>query len=173
MGEVAANSFSNGQQDVASLPDADLVDYHPLDPSYIRVSAGLTALLIGLPVLLGPLIAFLLSGRSLLLGVSAAGAVLSILFGIFLYREGLRRGYAVRAHDIIFRKGLIFQSQVVVPFARLQHAEIHRGPIARAVGCATLKLFTAGAGEADLTMPGLPVDVARRIKEMVLRALDD
>jgi len=51
-----------------------------------------------------------------------------------------------------------------VPYGRMQLVDITRGPIARALGLADLKVVTAAAASA-VTLPGLPIDEAERLRD--------
>ncbi|MEY3369001.1 MAG: hypothetical protein RI973_2156, partial [Bacteroidota bacterium] len=78
-----------------------------------------------------------------------------------------RAGYALREHDILYRRGVYFHTETAIPFNRMQHCEITRGPIERAFDLATLKIYTAGTSGGDLAIEGLPVEEAQRIKEFI------
>jgi membrane protein YdbS with pleckstrin-like domain len=73
-------------------------------------------------------------------------------------------GYRLRADDLVFRRGIMFQRQVAVPYGRMQLVDITRGPVARALGLADLKFVTAAAATA-VTLPGLPLDEAERLRD--------
>ena len=60
-----------------------------------------------------------------------------------------------------------------LPFARVQHVNLSRGPVERALGLATLDVRSAGP---DISIPGLTEDDAARIKLLVIEragALDE
>ncbi|WP_438854010.1 PH domain-containing protein [Agromyces sp. M3QZ16-3] len=73
-------------------------------------------------------------------------------------------GYRRRADDLVFRRGIMFQRQVAVPYGRMQLVDITRGPVSRALGLADLKFVTAAAATA-VTLPGLPLDDAERLRD--------
>ena len=70
-------------------------------------------------------------------------------------------GYLLREDDLLFRRGIMFQRFVAVPYGRMQLVDITRGPLARSLGLADLKLVTAAAA-SGVTIPGLPEDDAER-----------
>ncbi|WP_395246051.1 PH domain-containing protein [Agromyces sp. MMS24-K17] len=72
--------------------------------------------------------------------------------------------YRLRDDDLLFRRGIMFQRQVAVPYGRMQLVDITRGPVARALGLAELKFVTAAAATA-VTVPGLPVEEADRLRD--------
>jgi membrane protein YdbS with pleckstrin-like domain len=58
------------------------------------------------------------------------------------------------------------------PIARIQHIELKRGPIERQVGLATLQVFSAGGSTHTFEIPGLPVDVAQKLRHFILQHKD-
>lgn len=91
------------------------------------------------------------------------------LLSLWLTHRGYHlQGYALRARDIVFRKGVIFQNIVTIPFNRVQHCEISQGPIERFFGLKTLEIYTAGGRSSDLSIPGLLPDQAQQFKEFII-----
>ena len=56
---------------------------------------------------------------------------------------------------------------MTVPFNRIQHSEIAQGPVARAFQVCTLKLYTAGNSGANLRVPGMDVERAKRLRQQL------
>ncbi|MCW1720410.1 PH domain-containing protein [Pseudoalteromonas sp. A3] len=77
------------------------------------------------------------------------------------------QGFALRNHDIAFKKGVIWQQITILPLARVQHMEIHQGPIERKLKLASLKLFSAGGVSADLQISGLTHEQCKNIRQFV------
>jgi membrane protein YdbS with pleckstrin-like domain len=71
--------------------------------------------------------------------------------------------YLLRDDDFIFRRGVIFQRQVAVPYGRLQIVDVSRGPVARVLGLSELRLVTA-ASSSGVVIPGI-----RRERALSLR----
>lgn len=101
----------------------------------------------------------------------AEGWILGVAVGaIFLLTLALtpRRvraiGYLLRDDDLLFRRGIMFQRFVAVPYGRMQLVDISRGPVARAFGLAELKFVTAAASSGVL-IPGLPLAEAERLRD--------
>jgi membrane protein YdbS with pleckstrin-like domain len=63
-------------------------------------------------------------------------------------------GYQLREDDLLFRRGIMWQRFVAVPYGRMQLVDINRGPVARSLGLSELKFVTAAAA-AGVTIPGL------------------
>ena len=64
-------------------------------------------------------------------------------------------------------RGLLFRSDTVVPFGRVQHIDVNQGPLERFFGIATLTLHTAGNHNASVSLPGLGEDLAREMRETI------
>jgi len=90
--------------------------------------------------------------------------VISILMAAFTPRRVRAIGYMLRDDDLLFRRGIMFQRFVAVPYGRMQLVDINRGPLARAVGLSELKLVTAAAA-SNVTIPGLPEADAEALRD--------
>ena len=162
--------FENLVQSVADLPRLAAPDFVPLDPAYRSYEYVLTTFLFGgmfatyLVILLlsasWPSLPWLL-GSFGLFALAYAAAMLLVFYG---YRVA---GYALRTHDVAYRRGVIFRKQTVIPFNRVQHCEVNEGPLERGFGLATLQVYTAGGQSSDLTIKGLRPGEARRLKDYI------
>lgn len=97
-------------------------------------------------------------------------AVVGIVVG-FIPRRVRAYGYALRADDLVFRKGIIYQRQVAVPYGRLQLVDVTRGPVSRLLGLSELKLVTAAAS-TGVTIPGLPLPVAEELRDHLIKVAE-
>ena len=79
----------------------------------------------------------------------------------------LYRAWGWRIDDRLLetQSGLLFQRRRLLPLNRLQHVDLRRGPIERIYGLASLILHTAGTQSANLTIPGLEVTEAMRLRD--------
>ncbi len=126
----------------------------PLHPNYVKV-VRLATLVGALPFVV---VALILEFA----GELAHGAFLVPVLLVTLWliiRVPLRRyqarGYQLGADRLRVVRGLLFRKDTVVPFGRVQHIDVHQGPIERGYGLATLVLHTAGTHNASVTLPGL------------------
>ncbi len=76
-------------------------------------------------------------------------------------------GYQLRDDDILFRRGIMWQRFVAVPYGRMQLVDINRGPIARALGLAELRFVTAAAA-SGVVIPGLPEATAEELRDRLV-----
>lgn len=97
-------------------------------------------------------------------------AIITVSMASFLLRiYGFKRKkFAIRERDILYKEGLIWRSLTVVPFNRVQHAEVHQGPVERLFQLSRLKIYTAGGSTSDMTIAGLGPEEAYRMKHFIL-----
>lgn len=98
-----------------------------------------------------------------------AGIVMAITLWtlIILPRQARAYGYQLRADDLVFRRGILWQRMVAVPYGRMQLVDITHGPLDRLFGIAQLKLVTAAAA-TGVTIPGLTQDAAERLRDTLI-----
>lgn len=96
----------------------------------------------------------------------AGGAIVlvTLVTAAFVPRRIRSIGYLLREDDLLFRRGIMWQRFVAVPYGRMQLVDINRGPLARAFGLAELKFVTASPA-AGVTIPGLPMDEAESLRD--------
>ena len=150
------------------LDDGDvLTRLHPNYTHALRVRATLTAI----PFLIGALVLeTALRDKGFAPGGIIAGPVLLIALALIIRIPARRysaRGYQISADRLRVVRGLLFRSDTVVPFGRVQHIDVHQGPLDRFFGIATLTLHTAGNHNASVALPGLGEELAREMREEI------
>jgi membrane protein YdbS with pleckstrin-like domain len=136
----------------------------PLHPNYVKL-VRLGTLVSALPFVVGAMV--LEFADALPRGAFLAPVLLAVLY--LVVRVPLRRyqarGYQLGADRLRVVRGLLFRSDTVVPFGRVQHIDVHQGPLERAYGLATLVLHTAGTHNASVALPGLAHADAMAMRE--------
>lgn len=66
------------------------------------------------------------------------------------------------------RKGRWWQQEVFVPRSRVQHLDIHSGPMERSRGLATLVIHTAGTQSHALKQEGFSLETATRLRDALI-----
>jgi len=126
----------------------------PLHPNYVKV-VRLNTMVFALPFVIAAIVlefaGFLPRGAFLLPMLLVA---LWLIIRVPLRRYHAR-GYQMGDDRLRVVRGLIFNSDTIVPFGRVQHIDVHQGPIERGYGLATLVLHTAGTHNAAVSLPGL------------------
>jgi membrane protein YdbS with pleckstrin-like domain len=97
--------------------------------------------------------------------------VVGVAFAFARYR---RWSYRVREDSLYLDRGVVTETRTVVPYVRIQHVDVSRGPLERTLGLARLVVYTAGSRGADVAIPGLTPDHAgdlrRRLKQLTIAA---
>ena len=144
-----------------------LTKLHPGYAHALRLRTTLTAI----PFLIGALVAeAAIAEQALLPQGVIAGTVLVIALALIIRVPATRynaRGYQISADRLRVVRGLLFRSDTVVPFGRVQHIDVHQGPLDRFFGIATLTLHTAGNHNASVSLPGLGEELAREMREEI------
>ena len=145
------------------------VRLEPVEPGYRHV-LRLRMLLFWLPLVGGALIldnAALVTTPfyglvSILVPLIAIGAV--ALAPQRIYRR-LRYGLTERLLQVV--RGWLFHTDTIVPFVRVQHLDVIRGPLDKMFGTATLVVHTAGTRNSIVTVPGLAPERAAQIRDVI------
>jgi uncharacterized protein len=167
-------------QETVSMDAAPASAAHPLDRldlpgvgEWKRVSPKyLVVELVG-TVLFGLIACAVAAVLWLVLGQQWAvypGAVIALVTLVTLILEPRRVrsiGYQLRQDDLLFRRGIMFQRFVSVPYGRMQLVDITRGPVARWLGLADLKFVTAAAA-TGVSIPGLPEADADALRDRLV-----
>ncbi|WP_233571937.1 PH domain-containing protein [Halosegnis longus] len=97
-------------------------------------------------------------------------AGLGVVYTLARYRAWW---YAVQADSLHLSRGVLTRVHTVVPFVRVQHVDVSRGPLERALGLSSVVVYTAGSRGADVTIPGLTPDRADRLQQRLKRLAID
>lgn len=164
--------FRNEVVPLESRPAIDDRTFLPLDPGLLTLRV-VFALGTGLMLLIVAVAVTIAIDDARWIGLVAVGAVIVVtVLNVFAIRLSFRFwGYLVRDHDLTVRHGVLLRSVTSVPFNRVQHASLQSGPFERAMGLATIKIFTAGGVGADLSIEGLAAADAAKLQELILASV--
>ena len=160
-------TFTNAPVDLDALPDYQEISYTPVSKK--RVLKAFTG--IGIFFILALLGVYLLREVTdvpyLIPGLSI-GVLLFFGFLVFYqYKLQQTLGFALREHDIAYRRGFLFEKVTVIPFNRIQHISTSADALDRLFKIANLNIFTAGGSGSDIDIPGLTPELAARLKDKV------
>lgn len=97
--------------------------------------------------------------------VPALIAIMAVAFAPQrIYRRLL---YGLTDRQLQVLRGWLFHSDTIVPFVRVQHLDVTRGPLDKMFGTATLVVHTAGTRNSIVTVPGLAPERAAEIRDII------
>lgn len=179
---MRGNSYAGGVNDTqlptetvapaAPWPARD-ADWHRVSPKYawadliinlawtIVIAAGFAA------VYLTQLRDIQSIWRAIILIAGCAIIAIMLVSSVFAFRRVRAIGYLLREDDFVFRRGIMFERIVAVPYGRLQLVDVNRGPLLRALGLSTLKFVTASA-TTGVQLPGLVEADAEALRDRLI-----
>lgn len=163
------NTFSNQAIDTTALPKFEQVSFSQLDSKYWTVV--LIQLFITVFIILGIASAILYFNTDLRIYAIEIFSGLAVFFGIIIFFSRLafkNKRYAFREHDVLFRSGVIATTTTIIPYNRIQHVALHEGFIDRKFNLAEIQIFTAGGSGSDLEIPGIAIEQAENIKQLLM-----
>jgi membrane protein YdbS with pleckstrin-like domain len=167
--------FTNETTEIIDLPRFEEAKLNQLQAKYFTVVAIVLSIVNFVILLVFFITSYfqteLFSNRILLV----IGIALSILIGLTYLLAKLsfnKKGYAFRTHDAIYKSGLISETTTIIPFNRVQHVALHQGFFSRKFGLASVELFTAGGNSSDIKIPGLLLEDAQKIKNLVSKKIN-
>ena len=170
------DTFTNSVIIPENLPEIEKEQFNPLDKKYLKIlfirisifflflSGGLTTLLIVSDE----------NPPTFVLLIIVGVIVLVISYSVIITILGFpKKGYLVREKDISFQKGIIIFKSTSVPFNRIQHVEVNQGILAKFFKLSSVKIYTAGGTASDLSIPGLPTEVAHNMKAFLSEKISE
>ena len=137
--------------------------WHRVSPKYIVVDL-IGAIITGVILVVATAIPAYLTDILWLWAIPAAAALISLITIALVPRRVKSIGYILRSDDLLFRRGLMYQRFVSVPYGRMQLVDINRGPVARLVGLSELRFVTAAAA-TGVVIPGLTSADAESLRD--------
>lgn len=144
------------------LPETEWLRVSPKQVG-IELASGIAGLLLTTLVAAVPLFLGQPWGWFLLVPIVTVGVV-----SLALTPRRVRAiGYQLRRDDLLVRRGILFTRFVAVPYGRMQLIDVTRGPLARALGLASLRLVTAAAA-SNISLDGLTEADAIRLRDHLI-----
>ncbi|WP_082701043.1 PH domain-containing protein [Erythrobacter sp. YT30] len=148
----------------------DETELTKLDPNYVP-ALRLTAMVSSVPLLFGALMAEAVFVPELGIPSGIVGLVVLIACAFWIIRIPTRRyaarGYQISVDRLRVVRGILWHSDTIVPFGRVQHIDVDQGPIERFFNIATLTVHTAGSHNASVQLPGLNHELAKDMREEI------
>ncbi|CAM3973888.1 PH domain-containing protein [Flavobacterium antarcticum] len=161
--------FSNNTIDIKQLPRFETVAFQKLEPNYwkvvlINLFITVAILSIGLGIVYYLVDEF---RKEAIYLVITLGVIIAITF-VFSRISFVKKGFAFREHDVLFKNGIIATNTIIIPYNRVQHVALHEGWLSRYFGLAKVEIFTAGGSSSDIKIPGIEKEQAEKIKQLLM-----
>lgn len=144
--------------------------WHQISPKYV-VSQVLQEALGVVVVAAVAIVVFLFTDQPWVFGVAGVILFFQLVSLVILPRQAKALGYMLRGDDIVFRKGILWQRMVAVPYGRMQLIDITHGPLDRLFGVAKLKMVTAAAS-TGVEIPGLAQGAADALRDTLIEVAE-
>ena len=145
-------------------------EWHQISPRYVTSQLLQNGILFVL-IVVAALVVALVLGQTWVWIPAGVFLAIDIVMLVVLPRQARAIGYMLRADDIVFRKGILWQRMIAVPYGRLQLVDITHGPLDRAFGVAQLKMVTAAA-TTGVQIPGLTQDAATALRDTLIEVAE-
>ena len=147
--------------------DGPLTQLHPNYKLMLRVKAAIFGVILIIAALVAE--SALTAEFGLPFGALSGPVALFALFVIIRLPVARynARGYQMGEDRLRVVRGVLFHSDTVVPFGRVQHIDVDQGPVERALDIATMTLHTAGSHNASVSLPGLGRELANDMRETI------
>lgn len=140
--------------------------WHQISPKYVTVQFISTGAFLAVVVIATLVLAFVLNQW----WAWIPGGILTVITVwtlAILPRQARSIGYQLRDDDLVFRRGILWQRFVAVPYGRMQLVDITHGPLDRVFSIAQLKFVTAAAS-TGVEIPGLPQKTAETLRDHLI-----
>lgn len=163
-------NFQNPQIFDLEIPDFNDLKLTAVSPKYLRIIllnlALFSIFLIGAVGV--AFYFFYLNLTKLQILTIVVGIFLTIVFLFLNAIIGFKfRKYAVREKDLVYQYGWLKRSIIIVPFNRIQHVKVEQGWFSRILNLKSIAVFTAGVNGGDVTINGLPEEIAEGINNHI------
>lgn len=140
--------------------------WHQISPRYVTSQFVQNGIVLAVLVVVVLVVAFVFDQSWVWIpgGILAAFTLITLAI---LPRQARAIGYMLRDDDIVFRKGILWQRIIAVPYGRMQLVDITHGPLDRAFGVSQLKMVTAAA-TTGVQIPGLTQAAAEALRDTLI-----
>lgn len=152
-------------QPVNGVPQPPLI---PVEPGYrnvLRVRMAVT----WIPLVIGALVLDRAIDDTIYHGLPSMLVPLLALISLSVAPQRIysHLGYRLTERFLQVVRGWMFHTDTIVPFVRVQHIDVTRGPIEKLFGTATLVVHTAGTHNSVVNLPGLAPEAAAQIRDVI------
>lgn len=146
-------------------PVTDLSFTHP-DKHY--KAAFMIGASIGYIILMGLAPLLLLTDEPWLCPVAEGVIAVAFIINLMIIPKACRfKGYALREHDISYRKGVFFPKVTTIPYSRIQQVALRQNPVFKLYGLYSVELTNGAQAEDAVVIQGLTKENAEQLKSII------
>ena len=122
-----------------------------------------------IPLIIGALVLDRAIDGTVFYGLASTLVPLLALISLSIAPQRIYRhlGYRLTERLLQVVRGWMFHTDTIVPFVRVQHIDVTRGPVEKLFGTATLVVHTAGTHNNIVNVPGLSPESAAEIRDVI------
>ncbi len=168
---VAGIAASSGR---AEQSETQWQSFDPRNIDYERTAGWIAIAVVGLIMVFGLTITGIATWPNwMVLGIAGSVCLLVLGFLVFIniYIPPLshsRAAWSCDARGFQIRKGIWWRKVTSVPRSRVQHTDVHQGPMQRSYGLAKLTIHTAGTQNSTVEVEGLNHQVAMQLRDVLI-----
>jgi len=153
------------ETEVAGAGEPELLAVEPGYKNVLRVRLAV----VWIPIVIGALILDQALEGTAFHRLPSIGVPLLALISLAMAPQRIysHLGYRLTERLLQVVRGWMFHTDTIVPFVRVQHIDVRRGPVEKLFGVATLVVHTAGTHNSIVTVPGLAPDRAAEIRDII------
>jgi len=166
--------FINSPVALESLPKVDDALLQPIHPLYLKILRLEWLISSSILAIIAVTLIYTVDSLRHSYGWMIMAGVVLVLAGLYYYLQEKSfpfKQFAVRDKDVIYQKGWLIRTLTVCPFNRIQNCSVQTGPLERKHKLASLIIYTAGSGGADLRIPGLLQEEADGLRHFILEKI--
>ncbi|ROH99864.1 PH domain-containing protein [Chryseobacterium daecheongense] len=164
--------FDNKQLFDLEIPDFENLELTPVSSQYLKIII-FNNILFSLFVLAGfSATYFFFNHQFSFIQIWTTFAVIVLLIAFLFLNTVIGfnyRKYAVRENDLVYQHGWLKRTLIIVPFNRIQHIKVEQGWFSKILRLKSVSVFTAGVDTGDLSVKGLPEEIAEGINDLILK----
>ena len=172
------NTFDNPVLSDTDAGVASFTELHKLAPAIVnvwRIKTGIWMGVFVLAVLVLDILNFFDSDKLAPFGVLPAAALL-VGFSLSWWIPSLRYAYwryALQPTELVLVRGIFNRVHTIVPLRRLQHLDVSQDLFEREYDLGKLIIHTAGTRSSDVSLPGLEMAEAERLRDEMKTYITD
>ncbi len=166
--------FENKEIDIEELPKLEDLKFNRVEKNYLLVLL-LRIIIFGL--IFNGIGAFFYFTKTMGIPSEVIQYILLAINSLFALRVILTilsfkiRAYAIRERDISYQRGLIVFKQTTVSVNRMQHVELTQSLLMKLFNLSTVKIYTAGGSQSDISIAGINKEKGEEIKDLLSEKL--